>query len=354
MRFKTLTHFSSGIVHMRENSADNVASRRRRRKSSSPFTFIIVLLGLAAAIFAYSKYKDKLFDFKLEYESREEIATPGDGVSTPEDLIPSTASGIPVDTNVTGTLISSAEGPEIPESNHAPTADESFSLPLPSTIKKVAETTQNDRVWAENQKAITNIELFYTKLDEQQYLKPFGLTQPSQTHFSNLIQKLLDNPPIVSGETDDLFNILQNTAHFFRIVGKNNILIMKAILDKEKDSFEEVLADYFTLAYSPEYLQEGFGITMNEESLYDYAGFFLTTMGGRLYLFRRDSVSRMVVSYYSILIVEEANRRGSNSHGIDIRPGIAILISELENSGAQLKLKEEYLDTLYDLKMKYL
>ncbi len=38
-----------------------------------------------------------------------------------------------------------------------------------------------------------------------------------------LLQKLLDNPPVVIGETDDLFTLFQNTAHFFRILGKENI-----------------------------------------------------------------------------------------------------------------------------------
>ena len=87
--------------------------------------------------------------------------------------------------------------------------------------------------------------------------------------------------------------------------------------------------------------------------LYDYSGFFLNTMGGRLYLFRRDSSSRMTVSFYAIQIVDQAIRDGNNRHGIDLLPAIDFLIDEMESTGKRLLLKEDYLDTLYNLKEMY-
>ena len=201
--------------------------------------------------------------------------------------------------------------------------------------------------------AVASVKNFYEHLDQQDYLKPYEIDGPSDMYFSKLIQKVADNPPIVTGETDDLFNILKNTAHFFRIVGKENIFILKAILDREKDSFETVLRDFYSLTDHPELLKEEFDLTIPEEALYDYGGFFLNTMGGRLYLFRRDSVSRLAVSFYAILILDRANSNGTNKHGIDIVPPIDSLIDELENGGSQLRLREYYLDKLYDLKEKY-
>jgi len=61
----------------------------------------------------------------------------------------------------------------------------------------------------------------------------------------------------------------------------------------------------------------------------------------------------MIVNYYAILIVDRANQNGTNSHGIDLGPAITSLISEIENGGSQLKLRETYLDQLYALKEKY-
>lgn len=200
---------------------------------------------------------------------------------------------------------------------------------------------------------IGEINSFYEHLDQQPYMQDFELKEPSKVHFSQLLQKLVDNPPVVSRETDDLFTLLKNTAHFFRILGKENIIILKGILDREKDSFESTLKTFYILTYQPEYLEKEYSLKIPFDALYDYAGFFLNTMGGRLYLFRRDSTSRLAVSYYAILVIDRANDEGSGYHGIDLKPAINSLIEEIENGGKRLRLKEEYLDKLYDLKEKY-
>lgn len=206
---------------------------------------------------------------------------------------------------------------------------------------------------AVNDELAANINSFFATLDTRDYIRDFQLDSPSHVYFPKLIQNLINNPPIVSGETDDLFTILQNTAHFFRILGKKNILVLKGILDRERDTFEQTLADFYQLTDDPDTLEEHFNLTIGQEELYAYAGFFLNTMGGRLYLFRRDSMSRMVVSYYAILIIEQANLEGRNTYGIEIKDAIDNLIIEIESSRIKLKMRDEYLDTLYDLKVKY-
>ncbi len=197
------------------------------------------------------------------------------------------------------------------------------------------------------------IRQFYKHLDQQEYLQQYDLSPGSEVYFTRVIQGLLDNPPVVSGETDDLYTILQNTAHFFRIVGKTNILILKAILDREKDQFENILAHFYTVLLLPSCFEQHFDLQISETSLYEYAGFFLSTMGGRLYLFRRDSMSRMVVSYYAILLIDRANKNGTNKHGIEIARVVDQLINEIESTANTLQLQERYLDTLYTLKEEY-
>ena len=203
------------------------------------------------------------------------------------------------------------------------------------------------------QKLIDEINSFYAHLDEQPYMQSFNLKESSKIHFSKLLQKLVDKPPVVHRETDDLFTLLQNTAHFFRILGKDNINILKSILSNEKNSFEQILASFYSLTYQPKYLKNEYSLSITPAALTDYAGFFLNTMGGRLYLFRRDSISRMVVSYYSIVTIDRANRDGYGGHGIDLRTAILSLTDEIENGGNRLQLKEKYLDRLYDLQEKY-
>jgi hypothetical protein len=87
-------------------------------------------------------------------------------------------------------------------------------------------------------------------------------------------------------------------------------------------------------------------------SAYEYAGFFLNTLGGRSYLFRRDPGTRLLVSYYAVLLLDQANTRHLNSYGIDITEHLPRLIQEMEASNG-LTNKEEYLDKLYELAEKY-
>jgi len=197
------------------------------------------------------------------------------------------------------------------------------------------------------------LEQFFRHLDQQAYLVDFHLPETSKVHFSKILQKLLDHPPAVTREADDYFTLLKNTAHFFRIIGKENTLALKGILDRERDSLESILYTFYTLTDTPEVLRNYFALSVTKEPLYDYACFFLNTIGGRLYLFRRDSTSRMVVSYYAIRMIDKANDSGYNRLGIDLRPFIDALLDEMENSGGKLRLRESYLDVLYDMKEKY-
>jgi len=197
------------------------------------------------------------------------------------------------------------------------------------------------------------LDAFYRHLDKQAYIQAYRLQDKSEVHFEKLIAKLLDNPPKVTRESDDLYTILRNTAHFFRISGKDNILMLKGILNSEKDSLEQILADYYFLISTPECVHNKYAKNINGDALYEYACFFLNTMGGRLYLFRRDSESRMVVTYYAILLVDQANRQQNNRHGIALKPAINMLISEMEIGGSKMKGSEDYLDILYDLKEEY-
>ncbi len=194
---------------------------------------------------------------------------------------------------------------------------------------------------------------FYTHLDRQPYMMAYGLKETSQDHFTVLIAKLLDHPPKVTRESDDLYTILRNTAHFFRIAGKDNILMLQGILNSENKKLEQILADYYFLISTPECGRTKYAENISNDDLYEYGCFFLNTMGGRLYLFRRDSLSRMVVTYYAILLVDDANNQQNNRHGINLKPAVSMLLSEMETGGTSLKYFENYIDMLYDLKEKY-
>lgn len=323
-----------------ESSADP-RSRRKKRSSRKKIYFLFAgLIILATGLFLllqknsdFTRNLRKLFG--VEDSLKKEAPPPKDA----------------------GQVVTVTDGANTPQEKKA--GDTSLSINevtvVPGSIKDQQanadkEGSQSLDVCVQE---CTKIETFYSHLDQQPYIKAYKLPQPSKEYFTELIRKLAQHPPVVNRETDDLFTILKNTAHFFRIIGKNNIIIIKSILDQEKDSLENTLSALYALIDQPDCLKTRMGLEIPAAVFYDYSGFFLNTMGGRLYLFRRDSVSRMVVSYYAIRLIDRSNQEGMNSHGIDIRPAIAALIPEIENSGNQLKLKEDYLDELYALKEKY-
>ena len=243
-----------------------------------------------------------------------------------------------------------------------PTASEHITPAVPATeggqsVSPTADTTQQQGLpsgTAESSgQPADRINAFYTHLDAQPYVQSFHLEKPCNVYFTELIQKLLDNPPVITRETDALLTIVKNTTHFFRVLGKDNIIFLKTVLEHEKPSLEDMLADYYSLAETPDGLQKSFSLHLPQDALYDYAGFFLNTMGGRLYLFRRDPATRMTVTYYAILLIDKANRQSNNREGIQIKQAVDSLIADIEGSSNQLRFKDRYLDKLYELKEKY-
>ncbi len=193
---------------------------------------------------------------------------------------------------------------------------------------------------------------FFSGLDDKEYINDLRLGQPAQAYFLALGTKLLDNPPVVARESDDLYTILTNMAHFFRIIGSRNISIMKTIMHRERAGMEDVLADLYLWSVNDACHSDVFPFAAPLDKVYEYAGFFLNTLGGRSYLFRRESGTRLLVNYYSVLVIDRANREGVNRHGIDLARILPLLTREIEATN-QLIYRETYLDNLYDLMEKY-
>lgn len=209
------------------------------------------------------------------------------------------------------------------------------------------------------QQTIARMALFFEHLDSQEYIAAYQLKRGAKYHFNLLAKKLFTTPPVIVRETDNLFAILNNMTHFFRVIGKWNVFLIKDILDREAADIENLLGLFYQWSEiagqcrpgqdSPELKAE---VNLPLDGLYEYAGFFLNTMGGQSYLFRRESRIRQLVKYYSVLIIDRANEAKINRHGIDIRYPVDSLIQEMENQQI-LTNKNLYLEKLYGLQEKY-
>jgi hypothetical protein len=195
--------------------------------------------------------------------------------------------------------------------------------------------------------------LFFEHLDRQDYIKEYSMKGSSLDHINGIINKLMANPPVVVRETDDLFAILSNMAHFFQILGPKDILLLKDILINERELVEPTMALFYKWSeIEPECSETDLNIKLPLTGLYEYAGYFINTLGGQSYLFRRSLYLRILIRYYSILIIDRANSVDANRYGIDIRYTLDALISEIQNNGG-LENRQEYLENLIRLQESY-
>jgi hypothetical protein len=164
--------------------------------------------------------------------------------------------------------------------------------------------------------------------------------------------ELAEEPPLVSGEMGTVSALLKNVAHFDRILEKERIELVKDILAAESEVTENAFALVFLWLISGNRCGEDLAVRPSDRALYEYAGFFLDTLAGKAYLLRRGSLVRTLLGYYSVLILDRANERGLNSHGVDIRPHIDRLRDDVSNQ-SQLKFQPLYLEELNRLKRAY-
>lgn len=234
--------------------------------------------------------------------------------------------------------------------------------PIPTPQSKVEESEKSSPVAQQapivkekSECELTSEEIrnFFSHLDQQEYIASLKFKGGSHTHFSRLIDKLIANPPVIFQETESLFSILNNTAHFYRTLRKDDVFLIKEILQKEGESLESVMALFYRWSeLAPQCENSNIQVHLPLAGLYEYAGFFINTLGGQSYLFRRESRVRMLIKYYSILILDRANENAINRFGIDIRPAIDSLLSEMQGT-TNLSAKDDYLAKLILLQDKY-
>jgi hypothetical protein len=195
------------------------------------------------------------------------------------------------------------------------------------------------------------IKAFFAYLDEQDYVKAYNLPGGTYKQFQLAIQKLSENPPNTTSETVSLYNLYRNMAHFYRVLGKKPVNLIKDILQNEGEIIESAMQTFYVWAT----YENGNKAASGQPSLktmYEYSGFFLNTLAGRSYLLRRDSKIRILTTYYAVLILDKANNEQLNSGGLDIRPHIKALLNDFQTQ-VGLMYQKQYLSELEKLADKY-
>lgn len=225
---------------------------------------------------------------------------------------------------------------------------------LSEAMGETADPRTEDDPQVRRGDAVRRLASFLTYLDGRDYMKPYLGETTTRDLLAAAVPKLSENAPYIVDEKKDLDSLLRNLSHFYRVLKKEQTLMVAAILRKEADIMETVLADsmIWIAGESPVEDIEDLPPPPDKKVLYDYAAYFLETIGGKGYMARRGAKIRALAGYYSVLVLDMANDQGLNVHGIDIRPHLDIALNNVRSQQG-LAFKKSYIDALVQLKDKH-
>ncbi len=294
--------------------------RKKERSPRLPWLFILVGL-VAAGFIAYMITADRAQEEKEE----EEVRAPDTAVMPGEK-----DSMAPVEM---------AQPPEKPKEK----------LPLHEVPTEKEPSSQEEYCW-EIEKGFREL---FAYLNQEGHIQDQATDIDIYDRFKTILAKLSSQPPIPAGERMDSLTMIDNVYHFYRVLDEEEIRLIRQILKDEVDSIEMNLGTLYKWLMPTGPCPNVEEARPSLDVLYSYAGFFLNTIGGRAYLFRRSTPVRLLVSYYSVLIVHEADKRGKNTHGIDVFPEISRLAKEISAYPGFL-LQNTYIQQLTELQNYYL
>jgi hypothetical protein len=189
---------------------------------------------------------------------------------------------------------------------------------------------------------------FFQYLDSKAYLIWPGINSRAEDLFDQISRQLTAKPPVNVGEMDDIYSLVHNITHFYTTLGKDRVELIKEILKSESDVLEPAMAVMFAWVTACNANTK----QLDLNTLYQYAHFFLNTLGGRSYLLRREAKLRILVNYYSLLVIDMANDAKLNAYGLDIRPHLDYVFYDINNQKG-LTYRPRYLSRLRALQNKY-
>ena len=193
------------------------------------------------------------------------------------------------------------------------------------------------------------VKAFFSYLDSRDYVQAHALEGGCYQQYLLAVDALSAQPPRVAGETESLYEMLKNVSYFYRVIGKKRVLAAADILKNEHDVMEPAMRVFYLWYTGASDQLKG---RPSLPTMYAYASYLLETFGGRSYLLRRDSRTRLLTTYYCILVVDRANDRQMNPNGIDLRPLIAATAKDVR-SQTGLVHQKQYLAELDRLARKY-
>ena len=193
---------------------------------------------------------------------------------------------------------------------------------------------------------------FFEYLDTKKYIQQLNPGETAYARFKQIIERLCTRPPIPAGEGVDPAIMIKNIYFFCRALDKKDLRLVNRVVADDRDTLEDNMGMFYQWLMLGKRCQNPGDVRPSFDTLYRYAGFFLNTTGGRAYMFRRELKLRLLLTYYSVQIIYQADKAGKNSYGINVLPYMEPLMEEMSNY-PDLLYKERYLETLTKIRMFY-
>ena len=167
---------------------------------------------------------------------------------------------------------------------------------------------------------------------------------PPLTRFRGALSHLAASPPEIMERELDTLALFRNIAHLYRALSGKEVRVFRHWVEMEPDAIEAFLPDLYKVMMDGTCSQV-IPVDCTQETAIHYATFFLNTLGGRSYLLRRNARYRILATYYSVLVLHQADLSGTNLYGVNILPHLERLQSEIALYKGLAK-KTLYLTTL--------
>ena len=197
-----------------------------------------------------------------------------------------------------------------------------------------------------------SLRAFCQYLDAGETFRSQKTYRDSWALFNSILESLEQRLPVISAEPYRPSTVIENSFYFFRLLGKEKINIVREVIKYESDLAEPLMGIIYYWLMTGRSCDRLPAPSSTLKFMYNYAGFFLNTLGGHSYLYRQDSKNRLLTVYYSILVIHEANMKELNEVGIDLRLFLPHIFQEIQSRN-DLLYAEDYLQTLTNLQLQY-
>ena len=93
-----------------------------------------------------------------------------------------------------------------------------------------------------------NMAEYFRYLDAREYVRRLNPKADAYTRFKKILRRLSARPPFPAGEGTDSTMIIQNLYHFFRIIDRKDMSLIRAMLKNEQDTMEISLEMFYRWA----------------------------------------------------------------------------------------------------------